>query len=166
MAVSQEARITDPPEYEELPALPYAGAGLRIVAGLLDLVFLASIFLIFCSAAGLYLLVQTDWGNESNITDAEGWTAIAIASSFAFFIPLYFITCWWSRGQSLGQMATRIMVTDRDGYHMSGWQAVLRTIVWPLSLLPIGIGLLPMFFDRESRALHDMLSGTIVLELP
>lgn len=166
MAVSSDVRITQPPEYEELPALPYASVSLRIVAGLLDLIVLGSVFLIFASAAMLYLLLQTDWGNESNITDPEGYTAVAIAASFALFVPLYFVVLWWWRGQSIGQMATRIMVTDRDGYHMSGAQAILRTITWPLSVIPLGVGLLPMFFDRESRALHDIISGTIVLELP
>jgi uncharacterized RDD family membrane protein YckC len=60
----------------------------------------------------------------------------------------------------------RIMVTDRDGYHLTVWQALRRTFLWPLSALPLGIGFLIMLFDREARTLHDMLSGTVVLELP
>jgi uncharacterized RDD family membrane protein YckC len=41
-----------------------------------------------------------------------------------------------------------------------------RTFVWPLSALPLGIGFIMMFFDREHRALHDMFSGTVLIELP
>jgi uncharacterized RDD family membrane protein YckC len=63
-------------------------------------------------------------------------------------------------------MAVRMMVTDRDGYHLTIWQILRRTFVWPLSALPLGIGFIMMFFDREHRALHDMFSGTVLIELP
>jgi uncharacterized RDD family membrane protein YckC len=163
MQVSHEPKD---PQAAEYPALPYAGAGLRIVAGILDSIILASLGLLWLSAAGFYLLTRTDWGANSNYTNGEGWTAIAIAASWVLVVPLYFFLLWWWKGQSLGQMAVRIIVTDRDGYHMSVWQALLRTILTPISLIPFGVGLLPMFFDKESRALHDMIAGTVVLELP
>jgi uncharacterized RDD family membrane protein YckC len=38
--------------------------------------------------------------------------------------------------------------------------------MWPLSVIPFGLGLVPIFFDDESRALHDMIASTVVLELP
>ncbi len=165
MATTQ-AQVTEDASPEEYLALPYAGTGIRIVAAVLDLIVLGSIFLLFVAASGFYLLSQTNWGSDSNYTNAEGWTALAILASSAFVIPIYFFTCWWWRGQSIGQMAVRIMVTDRDGYHLTVWQAFRRTFLWPLSALPLGIGFLTMLFDRESRTLHDMLSGTVVLELP
>jgi uncharacterized RDD family membrane protein YckC len=166
MTSAQQTQMSDQPPLDEYPTLPYAGISLRIVGGILDLIVLGSLFLIWSSAAGLYLLTQTDWGNDSNFSNAEGWTAIAILCTYAVVVPLYFLVFWWWRGQSVGQMAVRIVVTDRDGYHMSFWQALLRTILVPLAILPLGLGLIPMFFDKESRALHDMISGTVVLELP
>ncbi len=166
MTTTPQAQVTKDASPEEYRALPYAGAGMRIVAAVLDLIVLGSIFLLFVAASGFYLLSQTNWGSDSNYTNAEGWTALAILASSAFVIPIYFFSCWWWRGQSVGQMAVRIMVTDRDGYHLTVWQALRRTFLWPLSALPLGIGFLTMLFDRESRALHDMLSGTVVLELP
>jgi hypothetical protein len=33
-------------------------------------------------------------------------------------------------------------------------------------VVPLGLGLAPVLFDQESRALHDILAGTVVLELP
>lgn len=154
------------PAYDELPPLPYAGLGIRIVAAILDLMVLASVFLLFVSAAGLYLLTQTDWGQESDFTNSELVVAYAIVGSFILFVPVYWVGLWWWRGQSLGQMATRIVITDRDGYAVSGWRCLLRALLWPLSVIPLGLGLAPILFDQESRALHDMLSGTVVLELP
>ena len=166
MTTTPQAQVTEDASPEEYLALPYAGAGIRIVAAVLDLIVLGSIFLLFVAASGFYLLSQTDWGSQSTYSNAEGWTALAILASSAFVIPIYFFSCWWWRGQSVGQMAVRIMVTDRDGYHLTVWQALRRTFLWPLSALPLGIGFLMMLFDREPRSLHDMLSGTVVLELP
>lgn len=151
---------------EEHLALPYASAGLRIVGAILDLIVLGSIFLLFAAAAGFYLLTQTDWGNDYTYTTGEEYTTLAILFSYFFFVPIYFFSCWWWRGQTVGQMAVRIMVTDRDGYHLTIWQTLRRTILLPLSILPLGIGFLPIFFDPQGRALHDTLAGTVVLELP
>ena len=63
-------------------------------------------------------------------------------------------------------MAVRIEITDRDGEPLTSWRAAVRTLVWPLSMFPLAIGALPVLFDDERRALHDMIAGTIVLELP
>ncbi len=152
--------------YEDLPPLPYAGFGLRLVAAVLDIIVLSSVFLLFVSGAAFYLLTQTDWGNASDLTDNEIRSAAGIMSTYALFLPLYFFSLWWAKGQTFGQMAVRIAVTDRDGYHISGWRALLRVITWPLSVIPLFVGLLPIFFDQERRSLHDMISGTIVIELP
>lgn len=149
-----------------VPNLPYAGLQTRIVAALLDGILLASFFMLFVAAAGLQLLLRSNWGGDSNIPDKVYWTSLLIIVSFALFPPWYFTALWWWRGQSVGMMAVRIAVTDRQGEHLSLWRALLRTLVWPLSLLPLGIGLTPILFDRESRALHDMIAGTVVVELP
>jgi uncharacterized RDD family membrane protein YckC len=146
--------------------LPYASPSLRIVAAVLDLVVLGSLALIWASAAGFYLLTQTDWGNDSTYTSGQETAAIIILASYALVVPVYFFALWSWRGQTVGQMAVRIMVTDRDGYHLSHWQALLRTLLLPVSVLPLGIGFFTMFFDKETRAVHDMISGTVVLEHP
>jgi uncharacterized RDD family membrane protein YckC len=158
--------VADQPVHEEFVSLPYAGFGLRLVAGVLDLIVLASVFFVFLSMAGFYLLTVTDWGRASDFTNAQGYTAVGVVSLYALFLPAYFAVLWWWHGQTIGQIATRIAVTDRDGYHISGWRALIRMIALPLSIIPFGLGFVPVLFDDESRALHDMLAGTVVLELP
>lgn len=158
--------MSEEPQPEEYLALPYAGVGLRVFGAILDLIILASIFLLFIAASGFYLLTQTNWGTDTTYTNSEGYSALAIIGFYAFVVPLYFFILWWWRGQTVGQMAVRIMVTGRDGYHLTIWQTLRRTFLWPLSGLPLGIGFVMIFFDREGRALHDMFSGTVVLELP
>ena len=149
----------------ELPPLPYAGIGLRIVAAILDGIVLCSVLLLFAAAAGFYLLLNTNWGADSDITDQQQWISTGIVAGFGLFLPWYFTALWWWRGQSLGQMTVHIAVTDRDGNHLSIWRAFLRTLLWPLSVLPLGLGLVPVFFDDEGRALHDMIAGTVVVDV-
>lgn len=153
-----------PPEHY-LP-LPYAGISLRIVAGVLDLIVSASLLMLFVAAGGLILLLRTDWGAESNVSNQDVLPSVIVFLSFFLFLPWYFMAMWWWRGQSVGMMAVHIAVTTRDGGHLSMGRAFLRTIAFPLSLLPLGLGFAPMFFDDESRALHDMIAGTTVVELP
>lgn len=163
MAITGQTRQAASPLAGELP---YAGFQLRAVAFILDAIVLASVLFLFIAAAGLQLLLRSDWGNESNIPDEVYWASLLIVASFLLVPPWYFIAMWWARGQSLGMMAVHIAVTDTEGYHISFPQAVVRTLVWPLSFLPMGIGMLPILFDRRARALHDMLAGTVVVQLP
>lgn len=150
---------------EYAPPLPYAGFSLRIVAAVLDSLFIISLAALVSAIAGFYLLARTSWGDVDPSDEVTATTA-AILCGYLVLAPLYFILLWYWRGQTLGQMAVRIAVTDRDGYHLSFWQAIFRMLVWPISVLPLGIGVTTMFFDREQRMLHDMLSGTVVVELP
>ena len=150
---------------DEIPDLPYAGPSLRIVAGILDLIVVASFFSLFLAASGLFILISTGWG-DTDLTDAQGWRALVILLTYFLFLPWYFTSLWWWRGQTLGMMAVRIAVTDSAGNHLSFWKSVVRTLAWPLSLITVGLGFVPIFFDRQSRALHDMLAGTVVVELP
>ncbi|MEX0683508.1 MAG: RDD family protein [Dehalococcoidia bacterium] len=150
---------------EYAPPLPYASLSLRIVATILDGIFILSLAALVSAVAGFYLLARTSWG-DVDPSDEVAATSAAILCGYLVLAPLYFMLLWYWRGQTLGQMAVRIAVTDRDGYHLHFWQAILRMILWPLSVLPLGIGVTTMFFDREHRMLHDMLSGTVVVELP
>jgi uncharacterized RDD family membrane protein YckC len=42
-------------------------------------------------------------------------------------------------------------------------QCVRRTLLYILSLAAFGLGILYALFDREHRAAHDHLSGTVVV---
>ena len=142
--------------------LPYAGFQLRAVAFILDCVVMVSFFLLFFTIA--FLPVALAGG--SHISDSElRWIWIVFLTYVPFVLFVFFVL-WSMRGQSLGMMAVRIEVTDRDGEPLSPLRAGMRALAWPLSMFPLGIGATPVFFDEERRALHDMLAGTVVLELP
>jgi len=150
---------------DHAPPLPYAGFSLRLVSAILDGVIMISLAALTAAAAGFYVLARTSWG-DTDPSDEVYVTSATILCTFLILAPLYFVLLWYWRGQTLGQLAVRVAVTDREGYHISFWQSFVRTAVWPLSVLPLGLGITTMFFDGEQRMLHDMLSGTIVVELP
>jgi len=142
--------------------LPYAGFSLRAVAFILDFVVMASFFLLFFAVAFL----PATFGSDSKLSGTEEKWAYIVLLTYIPFVPFLFFTLWTWRGQSIGMIAVRIEVTDRDGEPLSPARALMRAIVWPLSMLPFAIGAAPVLFDDERRALHDMLAGTVVLELP
>jgi uncharacterized RDD family membrane protein YckC len=147
---------------EHAALLPYAGFQLRAVAFILDLIVVGSFFLLFFTIAFLPVAI----GGDSQLSGTEERWVWVVVLSYIPFVPLLFFVLWAWRGQSVGMMAVRIEVTDRDGEPLSLVRALLRTLCWPLSMFPLGIGAAPVLFDEERRALHDMLAGTVVLELP
>jgi uncharacterized RDD family membrane protein YckC len=82
---------------------------------------------------------------------------------------------WTHGGQTLGMRAWRVRVARADGAPVHASSALLRYMTGllpPIAALyavarfgwiasPIAIaGLLPCFFDRRGRALHDFVAGT------
>jgi uncharacterized RDD family membrane protein YckC len=152
------------PQDQTVDALPYASFSLRVVAFVLDAMVASSVLALFVAIGGLQILIRSSGGDDP--TDSEAYTGLAIALSSFLFLPWYFIATWWWRGQTLGMMAVHIAVTDQEGHLPSFRQAFLRALVYPLSFVPLATGFATILFDRQSRALHDMLAGTVVLEVP
>jgi len=67
-------------------------------------------------------------------------------------------------GQTLGKMAAGIKVVAGDcDAALDVPRALKRTMMTLLLALPGGLGLLPTFFDRQHRGLHDRFAGTRVV---
>jgi uncharacterized RDD family membrane protein YckC len=56
-----------------------------------------------------------------------------------------------------------LRVVRNDGERLEGRRAALRTVVFPLSFIIFGIGLLMGLVRRDRRELHDLLAGTAVV---
>ncbi|MCA1591374.1 MAG: RDD family protein [Acidobacteria bacterium] len=77
---------------------------------------------------------------------------------------LNFVLLAGSGGQTLGKWVTGLRVEERDGVPLGYVRAALRHLVgYPLSFLTLGVGLILAAFNREGRALHDFLAGTVVV---
>ncbi len=145
--------------------LPYASLPLRVVAAVLDSIALIFFFMLFVAVGGLQVWLRSDhFDRDPPVSAIEVWVIFMLA--FIPFAVLYFILPWLWKGQSVGMAAVHIKVARRDGGPLSLGRAAARTLAWPLSILPLGLGLVTIVLDREKRALHDYLADTTVFELP
>ncbi len=145
-------------------ALRYASFETRLVAFVLDMIVLFSVFLLFIAIAGLQLLLRSDFGDVDPPDSAFYLAAIIILIYFFLFFPLYFLALWVWRGQTVGKMAMVIKVVRRDGRPLGVGTALLRLVGYLFSTLLLFGGFLMIPFDQQRRALHDRLADTLVVE--
>jgi len=99
-------------------------------------------------------------------------------------VATYFLVSWTRGGQTLGMRPWRIRLTDVAGEPVSRGRALVRLavaalplallLVYPLTSLKVALWapvvgwavlLLPAFFDRRRRAIHDRIAGTEIRSL-
>ena len=128
----------------------YASFGRRAGATLVDWML--------CSLASLPVVVVS----VATMSGIE--SIVAIHLTFFLIAFAYHVTCWTSlRQATIGMMLAGTCVTDMQGQRLSRKRAAGRFLAWWLSLYTAGIGFLIQPFNKERQALHDRLSGTLVL---
>ena len=88
--------------------------------------------------------------------------------SSVVFISIYgFFALFWLRsGQTLGMVAWRLRVEDRDGYLITPKQSLWRFLGANISMLAFGLGFFWMLFHKNKLAWHDYWSATRIVQLP
>jgi uncharacterized RDD family membrane protein YckC len=85
------------------------------------------------------------------------------------FIGLYLVPYFFSSGQTFGKRIQKIRVVRKDGSPVPVWQVLTRDLFkLLLSIGTFGIyGVVSYFFlsDHSSRALHDLIFQTKVIDL-
>ena len=129
---------------------------LRCGAVLIDYIILISIPVIF-------ILVNRWYGEDgaklfTNSVSNAGWLiTILVGLTNLLIFPVL-------SGQTLGKMLTGLKVLKTDGKKPSFGSLLLRHLIgYPLTALTLGLGFLPAVFGQKGRALHDYLSGTVVV---
>lgn len=129
---------------------------LRCGAILIDYVILVSIPV-------LGLLLARYSGNDganllSNKIINTAWLIMLLFAVTNFVIfPMF-------SGQSVGKMLTRLRVVKADGGTPTFGALFLRHFAgYFLTFLTFGLGFLPAVLNKTGRALHDYISGTIVV---
>jgi uncharacterized RDD family membrane protein YckC len=135
----------------------YAGAVSRLAAFAADVG--ASWGLYTAGAALISLASELITGSSVTVTHHQ-ILAIVVLVIWEF---IYFAYPWAVSGRTLGMAVFGLQVVTAEGQPIGPRQAVLRTLALPLSFLFFGIGLLGVLFQRERRALHDLLVGTAVV---
>ncbi|HEV2707535.1 MAG TPA: RDD family protein [Pyrinomonadaceae bacterium] len=128
---------------------------LRCGALLVDYTILAAI-LAFSTLLARAFGGDARWAGASVLT--LGYLLALVAGILNFVV----LASW--TGRTLGKWVTNLRIERRDGTELSFARASLRHLVgYTLTLATLGLGFLLAAFNREGRALHDLIAGTIVV---
>ncbi len=169
----------------ERPSDPYnlATLGARVIAACVDLLCLILILLL-CLGLGVVIPLSFP-----ELPFFVFWIFVLLSIPLA---GLYFLLCFYFFGKTLGCATVSIKIVRSDGAELGLSGGFLRTFslgiyilgfpigfsfLWVFDsmllacsivlLVSMGIGLASMLFmcvDRQRRALHDRMAGTLVVE--
>lgn len=89
---------------------------------------------------------------------------LAFAAALAIVMFVYLTAAIGFFGKTLGMRLFSLELVDaEESAYPTMHQAAVSSSVYLLSLAFGGIGLLPIFFNEERRAAHDIVSGTILI---
>jgi uncharacterized RDD family membrane protein YckC len=152
--------------YDAQNTVHFAGFWIRLVAMLIDVVVLVTVYLVLKSVLGITSSNMTipfgpPGGSISVPYDpigSPGWW-LATVTSFAYY-------AWMESSVTqgtLGKMAVGVKVVDIAGNRITFARALGRRAGKILSELTIGIGYLMAAFTGRKQALHDMIASTLVV---
>lgn len=135
----------------------YAGFASRFASFAVDLVVLTAIFLAVLAAINWAATIVT--GRDIAFNRGNTWVVVA----YLVWGFIYFAHFWGLNGRTAGGALFGVQVLTDDGYDVSPRRAALRTLVFPLSFLILGLGFLGILLGDQRRALHDVIAGTVVV---
>jgi uncharacterized RDD family membrane protein YckC len=150
-AVEPEIAVIDEIDTDEIDDL--APVAMRFNAGVFDL--------IIGSFASLILLSPLLFTAESWLS-VSGFLAFAVVFLVVMFVYLTASISYLGRTFGMKVFSLELVDAEQSGYP-SLHQAAVSSSVYLLSLVAGGLGFLPMLFNEEKRAAHDLASGTILI---
>jgi len=171
--IAGEAAVEGAPAEAEEKAggLQYRGAGIRLLAFIVDAVVLLVILYLFNAVSGSQTLINTATGKTVNSLTWHQWVFIAI-------LFVYFVGFWAWRGQTPGKMLGGAKIVKRDGSRIGIGRSLLRFIVYFLYLMVFGFAgsrlivlaviiivvLMIIALNKKKQGLHDLIAGTVVID--
>lgn len=126
---------------------------MRFGAGLFDLII---------SAFTAALLLSPFAFSGANWSTASG--LLTFTATWAIVSFIYMTTCVGLYGKTLGMRLFSLELVDAlENEYPTLHQAAINSSVFLLSLVFAGMGFITAFFNEERRAIHDLLSGTIIV---
>lgn len=143
------ADVTEAGENDDLA--PFA---LRFNAGLFDLIIGSFASLVLLSP---FMLLGGNWFTLA------GFFAFLATTAIVMFI--YMTTTIGTFGKTFGMHLFSLEMIDfNDDEYPTFHQAAVSSSIYLLSLAFFGLGFVTSFFDEEKRAVHDLVSGTLVVK--
>ena len=120
-------------------------------------------YIIFLIAPVAMMLLGRYFGTDgarlvAGSLNETGWLiGVLVGATNFLLLPLF-------SGQSIGKLVTGLKVVRVDGRQVSPVRMALRQSAgYAITALSLGIGFVLSAFNRSGRALHDLLTGTIVV---
>ena len=135
----------------------FAGSVSRFLAFLLDQFIIGTIFTI--GALVVQTAIQVVFRSTFEIDDA----GVVVIIAFALWWFAYTAASLAATGRTIGKAVLGVKVVSADGTKVTGRQASLRTLAFPISFLLLGVGFLIGLVRRDRRELHDLIAGTSVI---
>jgi uncharacterized RDD family membrane protein YckC len=125
----------------------------RIAGSLID--FLVAVF----ASSPFAAIIELTNGNWSD------WRVIASMSGIVLVVMFLYLTASTAlAGRTWGMSLVSLRAVDADtGLPPTTKQSVGRAILYVVSLIALGLGIIYALFDAEGRTVHDHLSGTAVV---
>lgn len=134
--------------------LEYAGFWIRVWASILDTILMS-----FITVPVLVSVYGSDyWIDEQFI---NGWMDFI----FSYLLPAIIVIVFWIyKGATPGKMAISAKIVDAEtGAMPTPGQCIGRYLAYCISMLPLGLGLIWVAFDKRKQGWHDKLAGTVVV---
>jgi len=151
--------VLPPPAGRPSPAGRTSPAGFvrRVLALMIDLVFLNLLYVIVClfGVLGAYL---------SKGESASLFSLIAPFVSIWFILFIGYFTFFHAHnGQTPAKQIIRIKVVNKEGVPLSHWAALFRSFLSLISLVFFSVGFLFAIFGKKKQGLHDMIACSYVV---
>ncbi len=150
---NEELALTEGAENQE-EFEDFAPVALRFNAGFFDLIIGTFLSLFLLSP---FMLTGGDWFTFTGL--------LAFLATCSIVMFTYLTTTIGFYGRTFGMRIFSLEVIDIEGENYPTLhQAAVSSAVYLLSLALGGIGFLTLPFNEERRAVHDLVSGTIVVK--
>jgi uncharacterized RDD family membrane protein YckC len=135
----------------------YAGSVSRFLAFVVDQFTIGALFALgaLLVSAAVTVVIGTDLALSED--------RLLIVAAYAVWAFVYYAGSTAATGKTLGKAILGILVVDSAGQRVGAKTAALRTLVFPISFLLFGIGLILGLFRPDRRELHDLIAKTAVI---
>jgi uncharacterized RDD family membrane protein YckC len=136
------------------------GFGRRLLAAMLDSVFVFFFSMLLATGAGVAGLVLGMYS-----PDAEEISNRFVVATGLLVSVLYYVGCWAKGGgQTVGNFTFMMRVVGTNGSQMGWGRSVVRYLGYYVSGLLFSIGFLWAAFDKRRQGWHDKIARTYVIE--
>jgi len=133
----------------------YGSFDQRLLAGALDLFMVSFVCVII-----VFLITQFLNNRIAGILLTIGLLIIIPITNLVYHI----IMESGPKQGTYGKQLLRIRVTDLQGERISPTQATGRNFAKIFSAIPLFVGYLYIFFNKQQQSLHDIIAGTLVVK--